>query len=414
MTATLERHDPYVSLRIPNYRRFIVSVLTISAAAQIQEVVVGWQIYAHTHDPLSLGLVGLVEAVPFIAVALFAGHLADRVDRRRASLAATALLVLCSIGFVALTGIPGVLRGGQVWPLYIVLFVVGIGRSLLQPARTALGADLVPREHYANAVTWRSSVWQFAAVAGPAVGGLLYGFASAIAAYAVALVLAVIAWWCLLRINAAPRPVTQQGVPVLRSLAEGIRFVRHEPVLLGALTLDLFSVLFGGAVALLPIFAGSILHVGPQGLGVLRAAPAVGAVIMSLALAHRRPMTRAGHALLISVGIFGLAMIGFGLSRSFMLSLGLLALSGMVDNVSVVIRSTLLQVLTPGEMLGRVAAVNAIFIGSSNEVGGFESGLTARLLGTVTSVVLGGAATVGVVLLTAWKMPKLRRLGALR
>ena len=405
--------DPYVSLRLPDYRRFVVSLLTISGAAQVEEVVVGWQIYAHTHDPLSLGLVGLVEAVPFIAVALFAGHVADRVDRRRAALASILVLVLCAAAFLLLTATPGILSGARVWPLYAVIFISGIARSFLQPARTALGADLVPRELYENAIAWRSSTWQFAAVAGPALGGLLYGFASAVTAYAVALGLAVVAAVEMARITAPPRPIARAAEPLARSLASGIRFVRSDPVLLGAITLDLFSVLFGGAVALLPIFAAQILRVGPQGLGLLRAAPAAGAVLMSVALAHRPPLRRAGRSLLLSVALFGLAMIGFGLSRSFVLSLALLAFSGMVDNVSVVIRSTLLQVRTPQELLGRVAAVNAIFIGSSNEVGAFESGLTARLIGTVPSVVIGGALTLVVVATAAWRARPLRELGRL-
>ena len=408
------RHDPYAALRIPNFRWFIASLMAMTVATQIQAVVVAWQIYDLTRDPLSLGLIGLAEAVPFIACALFAGHLADRRDRLRISLAALLVLLLCSLCLLGFSLRPGVITAQRVWPIYLVIFCSGIARSFLQPARSALGAELVPRSLYPNAVTWRSSTWQFAEVVGPAIGGLVYGFGSAQAAYGVdAALMAVgvlsLGWMRHTRPRSAP-----SGESFRQSLATGLRFVLQQKVVLGALTLDLFSVLFGGAVALLPVFAAEILQVGPEGLGVLRAAPAVGAVLMSLVLAHRPPLQRAGRTLLISVALFGLSMIGFGLSRNFFLSTALLALSGMADTVSVVVRSTLLQVLTPDHLLGRVASVNAIFIGSSNELGAFESGTAARLIGTVPSVVLGGMATLLVVAIIAVKVPPLRRLREIR
>jgi MFS family permease len=402
----LPRHDPYASLRIPNYRRFILSTLTMTLAAQIQVVIVSWQIYDVTRDPLSLGLIGLAEVVPYVGVALLAGHAADRFDRRTISLAALALLAVCSAALLALS----IAGGRRIWPFYGVIFLTGIARSFLQPARQALGAELVPRALYPNAVAWRSSTWQTGAVAGPALGGLLYGYTSASFAYAVDLVLMLAALLAFSSIAYVPRGVRELEGSVSESLRTGIRFVLKEPVLLGAMTLDLFSVLLGGAEALLPVFADQILHVGPKGLGVLRAAPAAGAMFMSIYVAHRRPFRRAGRTLLYAVGLFALCIIGFGLSRSFVLSVALLAVSGMADNVSVVIRSTLLQVLTPEYLLGRVSSVNAIFIGSSNELGAFESGVAAKLLGTVRAVLLGGAASLAVVLLVAAKIPKLRRL----
>ena len=413
------RHDPYASLRIPNYRRFILSTLTMTLAAQVQIVIVSWQIYDATRDPLSLGLIGLAEALPYVGVALFAGHVADRFDRRAISMASLALLVLCSLALLALSLMPpwagarpgapmGDVRG--VWPFYVVIFLTGIARSFLQPARQALGAELVPRALYPNAVAWRSSTWQTGAVAGPALGGLLYGFTSAPVAYAVDAVLMFAALLAFSAIAYVPRGSRSLEGSVLESLRTGLRFVRHEPVLLGAMTLDLFSVLLGGAEALLPVFADQILKVGPQGLGILRAAPAAGAVVMSLYLAHRRPFRRAGRVLLVAVGLFAACIIGFGLSRSFAVSVVLLAVSGMADNVSVVIRSTLLQVLTPEHLLGRVSSVNAIFIGSSNELGAFESGVVAKLIGTVPAVVLGGSASLAVVGLVALRIPGLRRL----
>jgi MFS family permease len=408
------RHDPYAALRIPNFRWFVTSLLAMTMATQLRAVVVAWQIYELTRDPLSLGLIGLAEAVPFIGFALFAGHVADRVNRLRISLMAMAVLLACSLALLGFSLRPGIITAGRVWPFYVVIFVSGIARSFLQPARSALGAELVPRELYPNAVTWRSSAWQLAEVVGPAIGGLVYGFASATAAYGVDAALMSVGVLSLARMRHSRKPAEASGESFLESLTTGLRFVRRQPVVLGALTLDLFSVLFGGAVALLPVFAAEILFVGPEGLGILRASPAVGAVLMSLVLAHRPPLRRAGRILLVSVALFGLCMIGFGLSRNFLLSTALLGLSGMVDTVSVVVRSTLLQVLTPDHLLGRVASVNAIFIGSSNELGAFESGTAARLIGTVPAVVLGGLATLLAVAVTAIKVPSLRRLREIR
>src|SRR5215203_4850953 len=248
------RHDPYAALRIPNFRRFVSSLMAMTVATQIQAVVVAWQIYDLTHDPLSLGLIGLAEAVPFIGVALFAGHVADRVSRLRISLVALASLFLCSVSLLCFTLSPRIITVARVWPIYLVIFCSGIARSFLQPARSALGAELVPRDLYPNAVTWRSSTWQLAEVVGPAVGGLVYGFGSARAAYGVDAALMVVALLALARLRHTPARSAPADESFLQSLATGIRFVRSQPVVLGALTLDLFSVLFGGAVALLPVF----------------------------------------------------------------------------------------------------------------------------------------------------------------
>lgn len=407
-----EPHDPYVSLRNPNFRWFVASLVAMTLGTMIQGTVVAWQVYAITKDPLSLGLVGLAEAIPFIGAALYAGHVADRVNRKRLALGAIAVQTLCGVALLVFTLRPALLAGGRVWPIFAVVFVSGLARSFLQPSRTALGAEIVPRETYANAVAWRSSLWQFAAVLGPALGGVLYGFSGARLAYAGEAVLCVVGFGLYAMIGYAAKPVAAATTSIGENLTVGIRFLLGQPELLGAQVLDLFSVLFGGATALLPIFASEILHVGPQGLGVLRAAPAAGAVLISVVLAHRK-LRRAGRTLFWCVGLFGLCWIAFALSRSFWLSLALLAISGMLDNVSVVIRSTLLTVRTPPEMLGRVSAVNQIFIGSSNEIGSFESGVMARLFGTVNSVLIGGFATLGVVGVTAWKTPALRKLDEL-
>jgi len=409
--GTIQPHDAYAALRHRDFRWFIVSLFTMVVGSQAQAVVVGWQVYALTRDPLSLGLIGLAEALPFIGIALPAGYLADRRNRRTISVAMLLVLALCSAALVALSATPGLLARVGVVPVYAIIFVTGVARGILQPARQALGADIIPRDMYRNAIAWRSSTWQTASVLGPAIGGLLYGFVGAVASYGVAAVLTLVALGAFLMVRYTPEPRGLRGTSMFDELLSGLRFVKSEHAILAALSLDLFSVFLAGAEALLPVFAAEILHVGPQGLGLLRAAPAVGAVTMGIFLAHRPPFLRAGRTMLLAVAVFALSIIGFGLSRDFYLSLALLALSGMADNVSVVIRSTLIQLLTPPQMLGRVSAVNSIFIGSSNELGAFESGVAARLLGVVPAVVLGGTAALAVVGLTARLVPRLRTLG---
>jgi MFS family permease len=402
--------DPYAALRVPDFRRFIAFLAAQTLATMMQGVAVGWQLYTVTHDPLALGIVGLAEALPFIGFALPAGHLADRVDRRRLSLAALFVLVACSAALFALTGL-GLVQAHTAWLVYAVIFVSGIARSYLQPTRTALSADLVPRELYVNSITWRSSTWQSAAIAGPAAGGVLVAIGGPALTYGVAGVLLAVAWGALFRVAPHPHPKPEAGQDAeLTGLLHGVRFVLTQPVLLGAQTLDLFSVLFAGAEALLPVFATDILHVGASGLGVLRAAPAAGSVLMSVFQSYRPLRARMGRVLLISVVLYGLCISGFGASRNFALSVALLLLSGVFDNISVVLRSTLLQTLTPRHLLGRVAAVNAIFIGSSNEIGAFESGVAARLIGAVPAVLLGGFVPMIVVAIIAWGVPELRRL----
>ncbi len=407
-----ERHDPYVSLRNPNFLWYVASLVSLTLGTQIQATVVAWQVYAITKDPLSLGLVGLAEALPFITAALYAGHIADRHDRKLLALIALTVQFGCAIALLLLTVYARRLLSVTILPIFVVVGVSGLARSLLQPARTALGAEIVPRETYTNAITWRSSLWQFAAVVGPAAGGIMYGFSGARLAYIVETVLCAIALLLFAQIAYTRLPAVVTEMTIGENLTVGIRFLMTQPELLGAQLLDLFSVLFGGAPALLPIFASEILHVGPQGLGILRAAPAAGAVLISVLLVHRR-MRKAGPMLFICVAAFGACWILFALSRWFWISLALLVISGMLDNVSVVIRSTLLTLRTPPHLLGRVSAVNQIFIGSSNEIGSFESGVAAKLLGTVRSVIFGGLITLGVVGVTAWRIPALRRLDEL-
>jgi MFS family permease len=401
-------HDPYAALRFPEYRAFLAGMVAVFVATQIQSAVLGWQVYELTGDPLALGLVGLAEAVPFLALTLVGGWAADRHDRRAISLASLAavgasglLLLLLSLGAPS-----GAL------PLYGAQALAGLGRAFFRPASAALGTELVPRDHYQNAATWRSSFFHTAMVVGPAAGGLLIAVGGTRLAYGVVVALASLGLLTIARVRPRPRQAPPDG-GLLDGLSDGVRFVFSQPVVLGALSLDLFAVLFGGAAALLPVFAKDVLGVGEVGFGLLRAAPAVGSVAMTVGLARFGQFERSGRALLTCVALFGLTWIAFALSRSYLLSLLLLAAGGALDGVSVVLRGTLVQLWTPQEKMGRVAAVNSFFIGSSNELGAFESGVAARLLGVVPSVIFGGAMTLVTVGLVAWRAPQLRRLGRL-
>ena len=380
-------HDPYAVFRHVSFRWFVVSILSMVMAAQVQLVVVGWEIYQLTQDPLSLGLLGLSEVVPFLAVALYAGHVVDRHDRRLVSLLSLVVLLGAALALFVMALVTPV--PSRIWPFYVVFGACGVARSFLQVARSALVAEIVPQELYPNAATWRSSTWQAGSVAGPALGGVLFGAFGAQWALAINLVFVIVALSAMAVVRHRPTAVSRVPVPVVRNLVEGLRYVRRQRVILGAITLDLLAVFFGGVVAVLPIFATDILRVGADGFGALQAAPGAGAVLMAFVLAHRRPFRNAGPALLASVVVFGLCILGFALSRSFAWSLLLLAISGAADNVSAVIRSTLIQLTVPAEMLGRVSSVNAMFIGSSNELGYFESGVVARLMGAVLRYSLG-------------------------
>jgi len=397
--------DPYGSLRFPEFRAYLGSMGLVFVATQIQSAVLGWQVYALTGDPLSLGLVGLAEALPFLSLTLVGGWAADRRDRRALSLwslgaigASGACLLLLSLG-----------TPRSALPFYAAQVLAGLGRAFFRPASTALGSELVPRAEYHNAATWRSSVFHTAMVLGPAAGGLLIWLGGPRLAYAVVLAFTLGGLVALAAVAPRPRTAAPAG-HIAEQLGDGVRFVFGQPVLLGALSLDLFAVLFGGASALLPIFARDVLGVGEVGFGLLRAAPAAGSVAMSLAMARFGQAWHAGRTLLACVAGFGVTWIAFALSRSYALSVALLALGGALDNVSVVLRSTLVQTFTPQEKMGRVAAVNSFFIGSSNELGAFESGLAARLLGVVPSVVFGGLMTLATVAVVAWRAPELRRL----
>jgi MFS family permease len=405
-------HDPYAPLRLPAFRWFLIGILTMAMGAQIQGVVVAWQMYALTHDPLALGLVGLAEALPFIGLALPAGHVADVRDRRRIALVALVVLFSCALALGALSVLAGRAPGEASvhFAVYGVIVVCGAARSFLLPSRNALAAEVVPRSLFASAVAWRTGIWQVAAVTGPAFGGLLYASVGPTASYGVAAVLMAAAFVAVANVRVVVARVPRANANLLASVREGLVFLLERRLFLGAMTLDLLAVLFGGATALLPIFAEDILHSGPRGLGLLRAAPAIGAVLMSGVLALRPPHRRAGPTFLGAVIVFGVTIVGFALSRSLALSVFLLALGGAADMLSINFRSTMVQVLVPPSMLGRVSAVNQIFIGSSNEIGAFESGVAAKLLGTIPSVVLGGSITIAVTAAVGWLVPELRRL----
>ncbi len=387
-------------LAIRDFRLFLMGRLLSSSAQQITTVAVGWLVYDIAHSPLQLGLVGLAQFVPALLLTLPGGHLADKVDRRLILLVCSVVTTLAMAGLLLLatSGTPSMLS------IYAVMAVLGAVRAFWAPAGQSLTPMLVRRELLSRAVALNSTVWQVTVIGGPALGGLLYAFGPA-TVFGTATVLLVGA--SLATLALAPQPPRRTGGP--DSIFDGIRFVRSRPEILGSVSLDLFAVLLGGATALLPIYARDILMTGPVGLGLLRSAPALGAAISALVLAHR-PMERAaGTKLFVAVGLFGLATVVFGVSTSFPLSLAALVVLGAADMVSVVLRQTLVQLNTPDEMRGRVSAVNLVFITASNELGEFESGATAALFGTVPAGVLGGVGTLAVALIWAWRFPALRR-----
>lgn len=405
---------PYAALKISDFRLFISARFFITLAIQIQGVVVAWQVYDITNDPLSLGFIGLAEAIPSIGVSLYAGHLADIVRRKKIIVTCVSTLLLCSIALLYFTLNIGssILQYG-VFSIYSVIFVSGIARGFLTPALFAFMPQLVPRELYSNAITWNSTLWETAAIGGPAVGGLLYSIYGVRGSYAADVSLMVFGLILAISVSSKPLPPESEEQGMFEKIKAGLRFVFNHQVILGAISLDLFAVLFGGAVALLPIFAKDILHAGPTALGFLRAAPSVGALTMAFYITHNPIRKDMGRTLLLCVAGFGVSMILFALSENLYLSLALLVASGMFDCVSVIIRGTLLQTLTPENMKGRVSAVNHIFIGSSNEIGMFESGVTARLLGVVRSVIFGGCMTlisVGAIATMAKSLRNLQRV----
>lgn len=397
--------DPYLALRHSGFRRYLGGHVFAVLGQGMLAVAIGWELYDRTGSTAVLGLVGLVQVVPLIALVLPAGQAVDLHDRRRVLALAQVVIGVAAIGLVWAS------RRTAPLPLYYALLALyGVGRTFQLPAKQAILPHLVSREAFTNSVAWNSGGWQTADVVGPALGGFLIGLAgSAAPVYLFTAATAFVFAGLAIRLELATTP-RRLGPVAWTGLLEGIRFVRGSRVLLAAISLDLFAVLLGGVVALLPVFAKDILHVGPTGLGWLRAAQSIGAVSMSLTLAHGPPMRRAGRTLLTAVAGFGVAIVVFGLSRSFALSFLALGLAGAFDAVSVVIRLALTQLQTPDQLRGRVSAVNSLFIGMSNELGEFESGMAASLVGPIVAVVGGGVAVVVVVALVAARWPEIVRL----
>jgi len=395
------------ALSFRDFRFFLAMRLPAALAVQMQSVAVGWQVYDISHSPLSLGLVGLAQFLPIFGLTLIAGHVADRFDRRRILTVCISLQLLCSALLLAI-----MFSGTRdVRPIYAVLFLFGVARSFSAPATQSILPNLVPRELLSSAFAWNSSSFQTMTIAGPAMGGLVYALGSG-AVYALAAALFAVAILATLAIRTPIVQADGRGMD-WNSLLAGIRFIRARPAIAGAISLDLFAVLFGGATALLPVYARDILVIGPLGLGLLRSAPAVGAVTVGLILAHRSLGRHAGRTMFAAVAIFGIATIVFGLSRNFIVSLLALAVLGAADMISVFVRQNLVQRSTPDAMRGRVNAVNFLFIGASNELGEMESGATAAWFGSVEAVVVGGMGTLIVMGLWAWLFPQLRRVDRL-
>jgi MFS family permease len=414
----LTAKDPRLAGRVAfTHSSFVAYTLArffIVVALEMQSVAVGWQVFDITRRPLALGYVGLAQFFPPFVLFLFAGHAADLFDRRKLLMLCYAGYGLCSTLLLAISW-----RAPQsVHLIYAVLVLVGVFRSFSFPVSRAILPHLVPEEHFSNAVAWNASTFQVASIAGPAVGGIAYAaFHGPEGVYAIAVAVSIISVLATLRIHLMPASPQEEAAskafgkePIsIRTVLAGFRFIWQKKLILGSISLDMFAVLLGGAVALLPIYAKNILHTGPWGLGLLRSAPGVGAALMAIVVAHYPIRRRAGWTMLLAVAVFGIFTIVFGISRNLILSLVALSLTGAADMVSIIIRATLIQLATPDEMRGRVNAVDMLFIGVSNELGEFESGLTAQWFGTVPAVVLGGIGTLAVIVTWAWLFPELRQ-----
>lgn len=398
-------HDPYAALRVPEFRAYFLASVFATIAIYIQEIVVAWQLWNLTRDPMALAFVGLAEAIPYISLGLFGGHLADRYEKRGIVLRALGVVVLCSVMVWLLLEVwAGVLSvNARLIGLYAILMVIGTCRGLYSPALSAMVPTLISKEALPNASTWMSTSWQSGAVIGPMAGGLLLHWLGVSGSLWMVIGLFLVAMLCLwtIRPRAVPGWAAKDSQSVWESLAEGLRYVRQHKIILYSISLDLFSVLFGGVVAILPIFATEVLYVGPDGLGLLRAAPAIGGVLVVASSAYWSPTGQAWRNLLWAVAGFGLATLIFAYSRNFWLSAFALFMTGATDGISMIIRVTILQVMPHEAIRGRVFAINGIFVSASNELGAFESGLAAKLLGTVNSVIAGGVMTLLIVLWVA-------------
>lgn len=400
-------HDAYAAFRIPAYRRYFTGNLVFILGLQMLKVAVGWEMYERTGSALNLGFVGLVQFIPQLAFVAVAGHITDIYNRKHVLMTAVSLSAVAALVLAVNAAVKG-----PIFVMYACLFAAGTARAFWMPARSALLPRIVPLSIFSNAVSWNTSGFEISSFVGPAIGGFLIYYAGVTAVYAINAALITCFVLLLSRISYRHERPAQSALS-LSSLLAGVRFIWKTKVVLSVMCLDMFGVLLGGATALMPIYAKDILHVGANGLGWLLAAPSAGAFTSALIQAHRGPLERAGRTILMAVTFFGAATIIFGISKFFPLSLAMLFVLGVCDNISVVVRSTLVQTSTPDDMRGRVSALNGLFIGTSNELGAFESGAVADLLGPVASVVLGGAGTIIVVAIIAWISPSLRRYGRL-
>jgi MFS family permease len=404
----MKTHDAYAAFRISAYRRYFSGNLIFILGLQMQKVAVGWEIYERTGSALNLGLVGLVQFIPQLAFVAVAGHITDVYNRKHVLMASVGLSAVAA----AILAVNAAIEG-PILLLYSCLFVSGAARAFWMPSRSAFLPRIVPLSIFSNAVSWNTSGFEIASFTGPAVGGFIIGYAGGVTSVYVLNALVIVGFMILISRIPYKHERPARSALTLQSLSAGARYIWNTKVVLSVMMLDMFGVLLGGATALMPIFARDILQVGARGLGWLMAAPSVGAFTSALIQAHRGPLRRAGRTILVAVACFGAATILFGVSRYFPLSLAMLFVLGVCDNISVVVRSTLIQTATPDDMRGRVSALNGLFVGTSNELGAFESGAVADLLGPVLSVVIGGAGTIVVALVTAWLSPALRRYGPL-
>ncbi len=418
LTTTVVSHDSYAALRLPEFRFLLIArLLGDGLASQMLAITLGYQVYRLanptageggnlTQGAYWLGIMGLVEAIPALSLALLGGHVADRHDRRRLVLSTQAVMIVCAL-LLGMQTLAGNVLG--LWGVFGVIAILGIARGFSAPANSAFDPQIVPRELQMNAASWSSSIWQVGAVAGPLVGGVALGVLGIANTYIIIAALILTSLICISQIKPKPVPKPEAGESIWQSIAVGARYVKGNQVLVGSMALDLFAVLFGGAMVMLPVFA-DLLKVDTTGLGLMRAAPSVGALAVMLWSAKHPPARNAGRDLLLAVGAFGVCFIVFALSRNLILTLAMLILSGLFDGISMVIRGAIVRLMSPENMRGRIASVSWIFIGASNELGALESGLAASALGVVPSVLAGGMVTLLVVALTTLLAPKLRTL----
>ena len=398
-----QNKDAYKALAFPEFRAYVTGNTLFTIALLIQEVVLAYEIYKITHNPLALGLIGLAEAVPFISLVLFGGHFADNRDKKTIMQVTLSLIIASSVFLLySSTQLQSADQDFHIYSIYVVIFIIGLSKGFFSPAASSLNPFLVPKEVFANAATWNSSFWQLGSILGPGVAGFLYAYAGLSGSLITVIALLLGVMFCIFQIENRPVPAkTVQHESIWHSLREGIAYVFKTKIILYSISLDLFSVLFGGVIAILPIFAEDILKVGAEGLGILRAAPSVGAVVTMVTLVYFPPLKHAWRNLILAIAGFGLATFVFGLSTNFWLSVTALFFTGAFDSISVVIRQTVLRFYTPDEMRGRVSSVNGVFVSTSNEMGAFESGVAAKIFGTVPSVLIGAGVTMVLVSLVA-------------